>query len=616
MKSRARKTSTTPTKIYTYGCLPPIEGEELFNDQLFKAHRYRNGLVEIELKRRERVREAQAKHSDLGPLVEKIDSLNAEFERLRLEMVASKNSDGVIKVNHRAAIQVIKRDRSVLYQLLWWAKKIVTLRGDMQQEYDAIEEEYRGAIKTLRAGEDIPYWGTYLKLEEIAQVWRQNPSPPIFKRYDGSGRCVVQLQGGLAITELVSNDDTRLRLAPGTPRPTKRHPEGLVKEHYRTLWIRVGSDGRAPRWAKFPLVLHRPLPDDAQIKWAWVYRRRVGVRYRFECQITLESQTFLPAPRSRESDTVVAVDIGARGTAKGLRAGLWLDSSGEKGEVLIPQERLSSPTSRGHERRHLVPNDDLKLESIRAIRDQHFDKIKLALIQYRTVPNVPEWYMLETVSLDKWKSARRVARLFRLWQRHDGDKLLYEDWLPKFLKKDRHLLDWEALTSRRSRHRRREMYRVFAAKLAKEYSTIVVAKRSFIRERRDIEKSPVEGTRVATGEVEKTISEQEKQSRVHGRSASPGELHAAIKSAAKAAGVQFIEARLENDDSRSWALSERICKELLLAAASAEVVGDPAVPLAEEKIEGTPAVMNKPRSVRKPGNRRRVDPLAPLVVDS
>jgi hypothetical protein len=56
-----RKTSQTPTRIITYGCLPPIEGAERLHDQLFHAHRYQQDLTAVELRARAEYRDARCK---------------------------------------------------------------------------------------------------------------------------------------------------------------------------------------------------------------------------------------------------------------------------------------------------------------------------------------------------------------------------------------------------------------------------------------------------------------------------------------------------------------------------------------------------------------------------
>src|ERR1700748_31254 len=76
-----RKTSTTPTKIWSFGALRPTENEEKFLEQLFQANRYYNTLIEIERKRRDSFREARSQVvPELGALEVKWQELDSRFE--------------------------------------------------------------------------------------------------------------------------------------------------------------------------------------------------------------------------------------------------------------------------------------------------------------------------------------------------------------------------------------------------------------------------------------------------------------------------------------------------------------------------------------------------------
>ena len=65
-KSRARKTSTAPSRIYSYRCLPPVEEAPRVEDQFRLAAQYRNKLVEVEHGLRAQIRDAQLAHPQVG----------------------------------------------------------------------------------------------------------------------------------------------------------------------------------------------------------------------------------------------------------------------------------------------------------------------------------------------------------------------------------------------------------------------------------------------------------------------------------------------------------------------------------------------------------------------
>jgi hypothetical protein len=347
----------------------------------------------------------------------------------------------------------------------------------------------------------------------------------------------------------------------------------------------VDSDERKqPIWAVLPLVYDRPLPEDAQIRWAWVIRHRDGVRYRYELQIVVEAESHKPT--APPPDGRIAIDIGARDLADGtVRSAYWLDDSGRSGEIVSHLTRLSSPSSRGQGRRHSVIDDDRKVQELRGISDQHLDLVKAWLATFRSsAPTDEIRERLKTIHL--WRSPGRVAMTRRMWSEAGGDASMIAA-LDAYLAKDRHLLDWETKERRRRVLRQREQFRVFAAHVTRTYSEIVIAKRDYRRQEPNAEHG---------------VSSQGHSSRVVFRRANPGKLREEIKRAAKASGAQVIVRELEGDTPEC--LNLRLCEALI--ASDAVMHGSAAV-LAGAATDG---------SMRRAGRRRRlgkseiVDPLA------
>ena len=63
-KSRARKTSTKPTRVYSYRILPPEDPahRKLVDEQFWLAHQYRSRLIEIEIELRARFHAIDLEH--------------------------------------------------------------------------------------------------------------------------------------------------------------------------------------------------------------------------------------------------------------------------------------------------------------------------------------------------------------------------------------------------------------------------------------------------------------------------------------------------------------------------------------------------------------------------
>ena len=301
--------------------------------------------------------------------------------------------------------------------------------------------------------------------------------------------------------------------------PTKRNPEGLpARPEHRLARIRIGAgpDGE-PLFAEFPIVYpNRPdargdrheVPPDARIKWAWMLRRRVGLKYEYRLQFSLEAESFRP-PKDPVGTGRVAIDFGWRNLADGgIRVAYWVDDAGLQGEVRVP-----SRTQAGLG----------KVTDLRSIRDKHLDFARAYLLAYLdTLPEVPEWLQTARRRFAKSRSQRKLARLTREWarligvplyqgkakppgdtpadtlshtppipagsaavaapifvaNRLDGDEVLVRG-LVAWNQKDRHLLAWEAHQRDRRIGHRNDTYRKFAVGLARTYAEVITKSTDF-----------------------------------------------------------------------------------------------------------------------------------------
>lgn len=305
---------------------------------------------------------------------------------------------------------------------------------------EAADAEADVAVKLARASCGV-YWGSYLLVEDAVQRAKKSGGVLHFARWDGSGTIGVQLQGGLKVAELMKNEDSRLRL------------EGEGK--YRRVWIRVGSEGRAPIWAVFPFKYHRDLPPDAIMKWARVHAHRVGTHTRWSVQFVLDNApNTLPAP----TRGAIAIDVGWRRVEEGLRVATWVDDEGRSGTLVLPEQ---------------LEDRMAKIESLRAIRDSNFNVARDFLKDHKA--RVPALLQDRLVGLHAWKAPGRLAALMIAWrtQREAGDEDVF-DHLEGWRKQDKHLLEWEANQRENVLAARRDLYRTFAKHVVGQYSRIII----------------------------------------------------------------------------------------------------------------------------------------------
>lgn len=434
--------------VYRYGLLPPTFGAAHVDEQMRLAHRYQNLLVEIERGRRDAVADVLSSHADVLAFGDAVE-LN---ERLLMELLgrakayrareherklpddlseALKSARGVLRearVQYRDARRALREDTVVATALAEIEGRANTLR------------------KAARATCGV-FWGTYLTVEAAADATRRHPTPPRFHRWTGDGSVSVQIQGGLRVEDALGGCDRRFAIDTkpipvsgrgGKPRPRVR--------------LRVGSQRRDPVWAEWPMIYHRPLPPDARIMWAKVVRERVCGKDRWSLHLTLEDV----ARREKCGEGAVAVDLRWSVTARGLRSCQWLGSDGMGDEVMLAPGVLGQLA---------------KAEDLRSIRDKAMNEARAKLVR---ADFSPEWRERARF-VSQWRSPARFAGLALWWREHrqTGDDDAYRA-LEEWRKQDKHLWLWETGARRRGIARRRDQYRVLAARLARSYGVLVI----------------------------------------------------------------------------------------------------------------------------------------------
>lgn len=548
------------TIVYKYGLLPPISGGDHVRAQLKAAGEYRNKLVEIERSRRAQIRAFLSSCAMSDP-----DSATGVYSLAVFEESA-KNAEalvdatlGEIRAERRksrsrsesdAAKTLLKTQRALLKERLgrlYKARKAVMALDTTKAKIAEINAEHVAMSKKAR-GETETYWGTYLLVEDAMSRSRNmplyesaGPNDPRFARNDGTGRLGVQIQKGIA-APLLFGEDNRLRIAhysgPPPVNPRTGRPRRVGRNDYRMLWFRAASDGRAPKWAVFPLFYSRPFPLGAVITWATIVHYRIANRDRWEVHFTLN----VPAPEPTKLTNAVAIDLGWRvvnpantkepaagsqGGTKGpaagadggtelaksaqnpsrraiprnatsceelaayapltigrrnpilpdheIRVATWYDENGQSGELRLPQMLI------GHLR---------VADAVQAVRDRLFNNAKSELAQaIKRLKTAPDWLTTAAATISHWRSKARLAGLLCHWgeNRFDGDeRIWYLLADPKntdelghradWLGKDIHLWRWEEGARVKARRARLDFYRVFAKTLGAQYGTVVLEK--------------------------------------------------------------------------------------------------------------------------------------------
>jgi hypothetical protein len=498
-----RKTSTTPTRIWTYGLRWPRDpkDEAAVREQMLKAHRYQNVLIEIERTRRAEFRKARTECSpELDALEKRMKILTEAIETQRREIksIRKVTRERTLHKSAAAALKVLQAERRLIGVSLKAARARVHESEALRTLAATLNEKSHARVREARAQSGL-YWGTYLLVEKAMEAAARGKDDPRFRRFQGRGRVGVQIQkgsngqNGMTVAELFGGQDTRLQVQPlpaGTwdTRPGRRHALTQLK-------IRIGSNGRDPIWATFDdLLQHRPLPADGVIKWAWIKLERIGTRTRWTFQLSLESESFAERKHKPTTDLTVAVNFGWRlKPDESLRVGYCVDEDGKERELVLPA-RL---------RQQLFHADKL-----RSANDLIFDEARKATVGeelQKLVENMHAWHdhaRLVRVAMALTKAHSTPEECRTVWTNWKVDRFralkdLYDspevvcEWLraqgfeaPKvhtfylliWWKKNDHMWNMEARERDRALGWRKDLYRNYAAALARDYKQLLIEK--------------------------------------------------------------------------------------------------------------------------------------------
>jgi len=444
-----------PSRIYSYGAKEAIENADRVAEQMRLAHRYRNKLVELELERRKKVDatllrlspELTAVDTALANAVKSLTDTRTALSKLNAQARSRKNRPPELVAAIDAAKLLVKTLREQRKTL----RKTLFESPEWKTEQQTINEEANAAQRAARESCGV-FWGSYLHVEQSMSGIRSG-APPKFKRWDGDGHLAVQIQGGMTPEEAFSGKDSRIQI---DPMPTT----GNKMQRKRTrIKFRIGSNGRDPIWAIIPLVLHRPIPPDARIKWVHLIRHRIATHCQWRVQFVLSKESWERTDQAKYG--TVGIDVGWRMMDDGsMRVAYWTGEDGKQGELRLPADWL------GEYRR---------TEKIHGHRDDNFNAIKSILLDHFGKLTPPDWLAEAAKTLGQWRSTARLAALALKWRenRFAGDETAYGE-IETWRKRDKHLFEFEANLRDQLFARRLDIYRNFAANMRRAYHTAVL----------------------------------------------------------------------------------------------------------------------------------------------
>lgn len=414
-------------RVYEYGLLDPTEGEETIDRQLRLAQSYYNAQIEAERQMRwdslpqelrDKIGAEQAgKGLRWGDLSDQLK------EEIRVETT---------KIKHRSPDKPFQERRKKV-------RAEHAADGLYSGTYNLTDQAVDSARKTAQP------WKR--RNPEKAPLWWAMPRFRSLKLGRGQGEFGVQIYGGgIGLEQLYGGRDKRVTVVQPPPEAyDDSTPRGERRRLQRTeLWIRAASENRKPVWARFPMIMHRPIPEGSIIKLVKIQRIpwEQGKRWKWKALFVVDEPATLP----RNGHRTVAVNLGWRKMGPGeLRLATWVGSDGREGELRVGEEFTGRMA---------------KARDIRGIRDKLRDEMKEKIA------------CLGDIGIDcsRWKSFYRFHDLA-------NDESLGEEVLSilrAWKKRDQHLWWYERGCRSGALRYRREQYRLLAKKLAWEYDVLVI----------------------------------------------------------------------------------------------------------------------------------------------
>lgn len=493
-----RRTATpTSTRVHQYGCRDPHGATDVLEDQLFKAHRYRNKLVELDRARRQRYRDILGTIEAVRDARQRKQEAEDRYEELKNAVQQDRQATGrrVTTPESKAAYKAMEQAQKACR-----AAEKQAAEG-LKDEIKASEEQYHAEVREAR-GQSGLYWGTYLTYENTirtAALEAQKKGDHLsFAPWRGEAFVAIQIQKGLTIDELLACEDRRIRLE-------LRDDWGTTKRasRYGTFWMRIGSEGREPTWIKIPVFWHRAIPEGAKIKWVQLTRKERGGhssrRWRWELNVTVQTPGHAMKRKELEETAelrnAVGIDFGWRTMEDGsIRAAYACDHQGNGYDIRLPVWAA--------ERHRLT-------QELQSIRDRRFDEARNELVEWLPQNNVPDEIRERLETLSRWRSHQRLAKVVARWRELDpGPPAFIEAWR----RQERHLYQWFRATSRQLVMWRRELYRHWALFFATRYEHVMI-----------------EDVQLSNMKRKPEIGEEREEIRGKHMPASPGELRAQIE---------------------------------------------------------------------------------------
>ena len=319
------------TRVFKYGAVPlgPFPKEGM--DELARANRLWNKLVEIhnqhsdyyEQARRDVDEEYRDLGCELDRIEEKIEEAFTEKRNARMKAGSRDANDPLISAaNDKIDGLFIERRE------LWTKIKAPRANADKLMDKVSLNKAFNAEVRDAQRVDNTDGLKS-VTANEVARNFKearskvfQNPRSRLrFHRFDGTGYQLYRFKDrrdrsatrdGVTFDFLMSegvSDDRAFILAPSTKKPSKREQKRGLKRFHLKLKVAGGQKKDSKVYAEFDLLMHRPIPEGAQINNAKLMRIRTGDRYKYTVNFSVRVPVAEPV---KQKPNAIGVDIGFR----------------------------------------------------------------------------------------------------------------------------------------------------------------------------------------------------------------------------------------------------------------------------------------------------------------
>ena len=271
-------------KVYEYGCGSEhhggYEGVEAAIEQMYRANRLWNALVEID-----RYERTEYRRLATDPTLEAdIKAAEQRKEDLRLVVKKQRQQEQKKRVAIDPAItSELQQVKARLKQL--YAQNKARAAATKTANAPALEQlKTDVAAKIERATDPATCGLVWTMIEPLRARFntasaraKKEGAQLKFHRFDGSGHIVVPFTNGLSLSKAHQwkDDSGKFQIASSLMSAHPREGRTLCR-------IAVTTNNKKPVWLTVPVVLHRPLPTDADIRTVMICREVVGGKARWK----------------------------------------------------------------------------------------------------------------------------------------------------------------------------------------------------------------------------------------------------------------------------------------------------------------------------------------------